>query len=166
MQVIITVLSFDNENDPDVVGMVAASAALTISGVPFLGPIAAAKVGLIDGQMVLNPLIDEMSKTKLDLVVAGTHDAVMMVESEAHELPETQMLEAVMFGHKHFQPVIQAIIKLADSRRQGAVRLQAAGEGQVRRPGEVARSRTTCAPRSRRPRSRSATTWSPRPRKR
>jgi polyribonucleotide nucleotidyltransferase len=115
VQVIVTVISFDNENDPDIVGMVAASAALTISGVPFLGPIGAARVGLIDGQMVLNPLLDEMAKTKLDLVIAGTHDAVMMVESEAHELPELQMLEAVMFGHKHFQPVIQAIIKLADA---------------------------------------------------
>ncbi len=115
VQVIITVLSFDNENDPDIVSLIAASAALTISGVPFLGPIAAAKVGLIDGQMVLNPLIDEMAKTKLDLVVAGTHDAVMMVESEAHELSETQMLEAVMFGHKHSQPVLQAILKLADA---------------------------------------------------
>ena len=113
VQVIITVVSFDNENDPDIVGMIAASAALTISGVPFLGPIGAARVGLIDGQMVLNPLLDEMPKTKLDLVIAGTNDAVMMVESEAQELPEMQMLEAVMFGHKHFQPVIQAIEKLA-----------------------------------------------------
>jgi polyribonucleotide nucleotidyltransferase len=114
-QVIVTVLSFDNENDPDVVAMIAASAALTLSGVPFLGPIAAARVGLLDGQFVLNPLVDEMDNTKLDLVVAGTQDAVMMVESEAHELPENQMLEAVMFGHKHFQPVIQAIIKLAET---------------------------------------------------
>jgi polyribonucleotide nucleotidyltransferase len=112
-QVVITVLSFDNENDADIVGLVAASAALTLSGVPFLGPIAAARVGLIDGQFVLNPLCDEMSKTKLDLVMAGTVDAVMMVESEAHELSEQQMLEAVMFGHKHSQPVIDAIIKLA-----------------------------------------------------
>ena len=114
-QVVCTVVSFDNENDPDIVSMVAASAALTLSGVPFLGPIAAARVGMIDGEMVLNPLIDEMAKTKLDLVVAGTHDAVMMVESEAQELSETQMLEAVMFGHRHFQPVIQAIIKLAET---------------------------------------------------
>src|ERR687896_2671816 len=114
-QVIVTVLSFDNENDPDIVSMIAASAALTLSGVPFLGPIGAARVGLIDGRLVLNPLIDEIEKTGLDLVVAGTQDAVMMVESEAHELPETQMLEAVMFGHKHFQPVIQAIIRLAET---------------------------------------------------
>jgi polyribonucleotide nucleotidyltransferase len=115
VQVVATVLSFDNENDPDVVAMVAASAALTLSGLPFLGPIGAAKVGLIDGKFVLNPLIDEMDQTKLDLMVAGTDSAVMMVESEAHELPEMQMLEAVMFGHKHFQPVIQAIIKLAET---------------------------------------------------
>jgi polyribonucleotide nucleotidyltransferase len=113
-QVVVTTLSFDNENDSDIVAMVAASAALTLSGVPFLGPIGAAKVGLIDGEFVLNPLIDEMARTKLDLVVAGTQDAVMMVESEAHELPEQQMLAAVMFGHKHFQPVIDAIIRLAE----------------------------------------------------
>ncbi len=113
-QVVVTVLSFDNENDADIVGLVAASAALTLSGVPFLGPIGAARVGMIDGQYVLNPLCDEMAKTSLDLVMAGTHDAVMMVESEAHELTEKQMLEAVMFGHRHAQPVIQAIIKLAE----------------------------------------------------
>ena len=114
-QVVITVLSHDMENDPDVLGMVAASAALTLSGVPFLGPIAAARVGLIGGELVLNPMIDEMQESALDLIIAGTQDAVMMVESEAKELPETQMLEAVMFGHKHFQPVIQAIIKLAET---------------------------------------------------
>jgi polyribonucleotide nucleotidyltransferase len=102
------------ENDPDIVAMVAASAALTLSGVPFLGPIGAARVGVIGGEFVLNPMIDEMAESSLDLVVAGTEDAVMMVESEAKELPETQMLEAVMFGHKHFQPVIKAIIKLAE----------------------------------------------------
>ncbi|MEL6374521.1 MAG: polyribonucleotide nucleotidyltransferase, partial [Pseudomonadota bacterium] len=113
-QVIITVLSHDLENDPDIVAMVAASAALTISGVPFRGPIGAARVGHINGELVLNPLLDEMSDTALDLVVAGTGDAVMMVESEAKELTEEQMLEAVMFGHKHFQPVIDAIIDLAE----------------------------------------------------
>jgi polyribonucleotide nucleotidyltransferase len=113
-QVIVTVLSHDMENDPDIVGMVAASAALTLSGVPFLGPIGAARVGVIGGEFVLNPMIDEMSESALDLVVAGTADAVMMVESEAKELPEKQMLEAVMFGHRGFQPVIQAIIKLAE----------------------------------------------------
>jgi polyribonucleotide nucleotidyltransferase len=113
-QVIVTVLSHDMENDPDVVALVAASAALTLSGVPFLGPIGGARVGLIDGKLVLNPMIDEMGLSELDLVVAGTNDAVMMVESEAKELPEQKMLEAVMFGHRGFQPVIGAIIKLAE----------------------------------------------------
>jgi polyribonucleotide nucleotidyltransferase len=114
VQVVVTVLSHDLENDPDILGMVAASAALTLSGLPFLGPIGAARVGVINGECVLNPMIDEMPESTLDLVIAGTHDAVMMVESEAKELPEDLMLEAVMFGHKHFQPVIQAIIKLAE----------------------------------------------------
>ncbi|MBX9926429.1 MAG: polyribonucleotide nucleotidyltransferase, partial [Hyphomicrobiaceae bacterium] len=113
-QVVVTVLSHDMENDPDIVGMVAASAALTLSGLPFLGPIGAARVGYINGEYVLNPLLDEMNQTQLDLVVAGTDDAVMMVESEAKELSEKQMLEAVVFGQKHFQPVIKAIVKLAD----------------------------------------------------
>lgn len=113
-QVVVTVMSHDLENDPDILGMVAASAALTLSGLPFLGPIGAARVGVVNGEFVLNPMIDEMKDSTLDLVVAGTHDAVMMVESEAKELPEKQMLEAVMFGHKHMQPVIQAIIKLAE----------------------------------------------------
>jgi polyribonucleotide nucleotidyltransferase len=113
-QVVATVLSHDMENDPDIVAMVAASAALTLSGIPFLGPIGAARVGVINGQFVLNPMLDEMANSDLDLVVAGTADAVMMVESEAKELPEKQMLEAVMFGHRGFQPVIQAIIKLAE----------------------------------------------------
>jgi polyribonucleotide nucleotidyltransferase len=113
-QIVVTVLSHDVENDPDMLAMVAASAALTLSGLPFLGPIGAARVGVIDGQFVLNPLIDEMPKSSLDLVVAGTQDAVMMVESEAKELPEKQMLEAVMFGHRGFQPVIDAIIRLAE----------------------------------------------------
>jgi polyribonucleotide nucleotidyltransferase len=115
VQVVVTVLSHDLENDPDIVGMVAASAALTLSGLPFLGPIGAARVGYIGGEYVLNPMVDEMSETALDLVVAGTQDAVMMVESEAKELPEDVMLGAVMFGHKHFQPIIQAIIKLAET---------------------------------------------------
>ncbi len=113
-QVIITVLSHDLENDPDIVAMVAASAALTLSGVPFAGPIGAARVGYIDGGYVLNPPLPDMENTKLDLVVAGTSDAVLMVESEAQELPEDVMLGAVMFGHKHFQPVIDAIVRLAE----------------------------------------------------
>src|SRR5438874_9870506 len=113
-QVIVTVLSHDLENDPDVVAMVAASAALTLSGAPFMGPIGAARVGFINNEYVLNPQIDEMVESQLDLVVAGTADAVLMVESEAKELPEEVMLGAVMFGHKHFQPVIKAIIELAE----------------------------------------------------
>lgn len=114
VQVICTVLSHDLENDPDLVSMIGASAALTISGIPFLGPIAAARVGYIGGQLVLNPGLSQMSKSDLDLVVAGTEEGVLMVESEAKELTEEVMLEAVMFGHRHFQPVIQAIIELAE----------------------------------------------------
>src|SRR5882757_3620007 len=113
-QVVITVLSHDLENDPDIVGMVAASAALTLSGVPFMGPIGAARVGYINGQFVLNPMIDEMAKTDLDLIVAGTGDAVMMVESEAQQLSEDVMLGAVMFGHREMQAVLAAVIKLAE----------------------------------------------------
>ncbi len=113
-QVIVTVLSHDMENDPDIVGLVAASAALTLSGVPFLGPIGAARVGYIEGKYVLNPMIDEMGMSSLDLVVAGTADAVLMVESEAKELPEDVMLGAVVYGQKHFQPVLDAIVKLAE----------------------------------------------------
>jgi polyribonucleotide nucleotidyltransferase len=113
-QVIVTVLSHDLENDPDILGMVAASAALTLSGAPFMGPIGAARVGFINNEYVLNPQIDEMTESQLDLVVAGTQDAVLMVESEAKELTEEVMLGAVMFGHRHLQPVIEAIIKLAE----------------------------------------------------
>lgn len=113
-QVVLTVLSHDLENDPDVLAMVAASAALTLSGVPFMGPIGAARVGMINDELKLNPTIDEMKESKLDLVIAGTKDAVMMVESEAHELSEETMLDAVMTGHRGFQPVIDAIIRLAE----------------------------------------------------
>jgi polyribonucleotide nucleotidyltransferase len=113
-QVIVTVLSHDLENDPDILAMVAASAALTLSGAPFMGPIGAARVGFINNEYVLNPQIDEMTESALDLVVAGTQDAVLMVESEAKELTEDVMLGAVMFGHRHFQPVIEAIIRLAE----------------------------------------------------
>jgi polyribonucleotide nucleotidyltransferase len=113
-QVIVTVLSHDMENDPDVVAMVAASAALTISGIPFMGPIGAARVGYIGGEYKLNPQVDEMPNSDLDLVVAGTADAVLMVESEAKELSEQAMLGAVMFGHRSMQPVIDAIIRLAE----------------------------------------------------
>src|SRR5437879_4916267 len=114
-QVIVTVLSHDMENDPDIVALVAASAALTLSGAPFKGPIGAARVGFANDEYVLNPTLDEMTETQLDLVVAGTQDAVLMVESEAKELNEDVMLGAVMFGHRHVQPVIAAIIKLAEN---------------------------------------------------
>src|ERR1044071_7448081 len=113
-QVIATVLSHDMENDPDILALVASSAALTLSGAPFMGPIGAARVGFANGEYILNPTIDEMADTQLDLVVAGTADAVLMVESEAKELNEDIMLGAVMFGHRHFQPVIKAIIELAE----------------------------------------------------
>ena len=113
-QVVITVLQHDMENDPDVVGMVAASAALTISGVPFMGPIGAARVGYIDGELVLNPTLDQLPDSDLDLVVAGTQDALMMVESEAKELSEDTFLDALMFAHRGMQPVIEAIIDLAE----------------------------------------------------
>src|SRR5579884_1065340 len=114
-QVICTVLSHDLENDPDIVAMVGASAALTLSGIPFLGPIGGARVGFIDGQYVLNPTLEQMPTSKLDLVVAGTMEGVLMVESEAQELSEETMLGAVTFGHRSFQPVIQAIIELAET---------------------------------------------------
>ncbi|KAB2862792.1 MAG: polyribonucleotide nucleotidyltransferase, partial [Bauldia sp.] len=114
-QIIVTVLQHDLENDPDILSIVATSAALTLSGVPFMGPIGGARVGYIAGEYVLNPHVDEMPESKLDLVVAGTADAVLMVESEAQELPEDVMLGAVMFGHKAFQPVIDAIIRLAEA---------------------------------------------------
>ncbi len=112
-QVTCTVLSHDMENNPDIVALIATSAAVSIAGLPFAGPIGAARVGLIDGEYVLNPNIDEMPESDLDLVVAGTTDAVLMVESEAKILTEEQMLGAVMFGHEEFQPVIEAIKDLA-----------------------------------------------------
>ncbi len=113
-QVIVTVLQHDMENEPDILAIVATSAALTISGIPFMGPIGAARVGYIDGEYVLNTPIDRRDESVLDLVVAGTSDAVLMVESEAKELSEEVMLGAVMFGHQQSQKVIEAIIKLAE----------------------------------------------------
>ena len=112
--VICQTVSYDGENDPDIVAMVGASAALTISGIPFMGPIGAARVGYIDGDYVLNPTKDQIEASSLDLVVAGTHDAVLMVESEAKELSEEIMLGAVMFGQRESQAVIKAIIDLAE----------------------------------------------------
>ena len=112
--VICQVVSYDGENDPDVVALIGASAALTISGLPFMGPVGAARVGYLDGEYILNPTREQMETSALDLVVAGTHDAVLMVESEAQELSEEVMLGAVMFGQKAAQPVIKAIINLAE----------------------------------------------------
>ncbi len=114
VQVIVTTLSYDLENDPDIVAMIGASAALVLSGVPFMGPIGAARVGYKDGQYILNPTVMELEESELDLVVAGTSDAVMMVESEAYELSEDVMLGAVVAGHDAMQPVINAIIELAE----------------------------------------------------
>jgi len=114
VQVIITVLSYDLENDGDVIGMIGASAALVLSGAPFMGPIGAARVGYINGQYVINPTVAELEESELDLVLAGTTDAVMMVESEAYELSEEIMLGAVVAGHDAMQPVIEAIIALAE----------------------------------------------------
>src|SRR5579863_5161065 len=114
-QVVCTVLSHDLENDPDIVAMVGASAALTISGIPFMGPIAGARVGYVDGQYLINPTAADLERSQLDLVMAGTQEGVLMVESEAQELSEEVMLGAVTFGHKGFQPVIDAIIELAET---------------------------------------------------
>src|ERR1700761_4300871 len=114
VQVVTTVLAHDLENDPDIVALVAASAALVLSGAPFMGPIAGARVGFVNGEYVLNPTLDEMKDSRMDLVVAGTSDAVMMVESEIQELSEDEVLKGVMFAHAGMQPVIDAIIELAE----------------------------------------------------
>ncbi len=114
VQVVVTVLQHDLENDPDILGMVAASAALVLSGAPFMGPIGAARVGYVDGGYVLNPTLDELKESKMDLVVAGTAEAVMMVESEIQELSEEIVLGGVNFAHKEMQTVIDAIIELAE----------------------------------------------------
>ena len=136
-QVICTVLGHDLENDPDIVAMVGASAALTLSGAPFLGPIGGARVGYVDGQYILNPVLADAADSELDLIVAGTGTGVMMVESEASELSEELMLGAVEFGHQGFQPVIDAIIKLAEKAAKEPYDLAAAaGTGRKRRrPG-------------------------------
>jgi polyribonucleotide nucleotidyltransferase len=114
VQIVATVLSHDLENDPDIVALIGCSAALTLSGIPFFGPVAAARVGFANGEYILNPTADQMKDTALDLVLAGTAEGVLMVESEAQELSEDVMLGAVTFGHTAFQPVIQAIIELAE----------------------------------------------------
>jgi polyribonucleotide nucleotidyltransferase len=148
--VMCTVLSHDLVNEPDIVAMIAASAALTISGVPFMGPIGAARVGSSNGEYVLNPSVDDMQKLRnnpeqrLDLVIAGTKDAVMMVESEAYELTEAEMLGAVKFGHAAMQPVIDLIVDFAEDCAKEPfdfsppdysalyARVKAAGEAQMR----------------------------------
>jgi polyribonucleotide nucleotidyltransferase len=148
--VMATVLSHDLHNEPDIVAMIAASAALTISGVPFMGPIGAARVGFVNGEYVLNPSVDDLQglrsnpEQRLDLVIAGTKDAVMMVESEAYELTEAEMLGAVKFGHAAMQPVIDLIIDLAEVAAKEPfdftppdysdlyAKVQAAGEAQMR----------------------------------
>jgi len=114
VQVVLTAVSYDLENDPDILGMIGASAALVLSGAPFMGPIGAARVGYKDGEYIINPSVVDLEESDLDLVVAGTADAVMMVESEAKELSEEVMLGAVVAGHDAMQPVIDAIIELAE----------------------------------------------------
>ncbi|RMH52302.1 MAG: polyribonucleotide nucleotidyltransferase [Zetaproteobacteria bacterium] len=130
-QVIATVVSADEYHNPDVVAINGASAALAVSGIPFQGPIAAARVGLIDGEFVLNPTYGQMEHSKLDLVVAGTRDAVLMVESEAHELSEQQMLDAVLFGQQGYQPVLDAIEALARQVGKPPMEVELAGEDEA-----------------------------------
>ena len=112
-QVMCTVLSHDQENDSDIVALIATSAAITLSGLPFMGPLGAAKIGLVDGKLIANPTLNEMKDSSLELVVAGTNQGVLMVESEAQQLSEEQMLEAVVMGQDTYKQVIDAIIKLA-----------------------------------------------------
>lgn len=128
-QVICTVVSHDLENETDILALIGTSAALTISGLPFMGPVGGARVGRIDGKLVLNPTVAQIAESDLDLVVAGTQEGVMMVESEASELSEAEMLEAVMFGHRGFQPVIDAIIDLAEACAKEPRELPAEPEG-------------------------------------
>ncbi len=129
VQIITTVVAHDMENDPDMVALIGASAAVTISGAPFMGPVGGARIGYINGEYVLNPLLDDMADSNLDLVVAGTKEGVLMVESEAQELDEDIMLGAVMFGHRNFQPVIDAIIKLAEQAAKEPMDIPSAPEG-------------------------------------
>ena len=156
VQVICTVLSHDLENDPDIVAMVAASAALTLSGAPFMGPIGAARVGFIGGEYVLNPTLDQVkdADNKMDLIVAGTEDAVMMVESEIQELDEATVLGGVTFAAKGFQPVIQAIIELAEHAAKEPVDFRR----RRRRGDDQGRSTTSPAPTSAPP-SATRTRW-------
>ncbi|MEX2311904.1 MAG: polyribonucleotide nucleotidyltransferase, partial [Rhodospirillales bacterium] len=127
--VICTVVSHDLENETDILALIGTSAALTISGLPFMGPIGGTRVGRIDGKLVLNPTVAQIAESNLDLIVAGTQEGVLMVESEASELSEEEMLEAVMFGHRGFQPVIDAIIDLAEACAKEPRELPAEPEG-------------------------------------
>ncbi len=113
VQLLPTVISYDKENEADILSIIASSAALAISGMPFMGPVGASRVGFIEGKYVLNPSKKELENSKLDLVVAGTKDAVLMVESEANGLTEEEMLDAVKFGHEGFSPIIKMIEELA-----------------------------------------------------
>ena len=148
VQVVATVLSHDMENDPDIVALVGCSAALTLSGIPFFGPVGAARVGYENGEYILNPTIAQMEKATLDLVLAGTAEGVLMVESEAQELPEDVMLGAVNFGHAAFQPVIQAIIELAEHAAKEPWTLAEPSESEIalkKRIGELGRESIAAA---------------------
>ena len=136
-QVILTVLSHDQINDPDIPALIGASAALTISGLPFLGPIGGCRIGYVNGDYTLNPQLDEIPNTELNLVVAGTREGVLMVESEASELSEEIMLAAVSFGHEAFQPVIDAIIELAQACAKEPRELPTAPEGKDKLAAKV-----------------------------
>ncbi len=140
-QVIASVLSHDLENDADIVALVGVSAALTISGIPFQGPIGGARVGYIDGDYVLNPTLEQMADTALDLVVAGTSDAVLMVESQADELSEEVMLGAVMFGQREFQPVLAAIVRMAEKCAKEPRDVPKSDDGELKaKIGEIAKA--------------------------
>ena len=136
-QVICTVLSHDKENDSDIISIIAASAALTLSGLPFLGPIGASKIGIINDELVLNPTISQLKDSNLELVVAGTKQGVLMVESEAEELTEAQMLEAVVFGQKSYQDVLDLIIDLAEQSAKEAWNVQETNETIKKLPEKI-----------------------------
>ena len=168
VQVVATVLSHDMENNPDIVSLIGCSAALTLSGIPFFGPVAAARIGFAEGAYILNPTRDQLTTSKLDLVVAGTTEGVLMVESEAQELTEDVMLGAVNFGHEHMRPVIQAIIELAE---HAAKEPWAHGRDVTRGHRPPGPHHATSAPSrwprpTRSPRRKPARTWSARPRSR
>lgn len=129
VQIICTVLSYDHENDADITALIGASAALSISGLPFMGPLGASKIGYVNGEFVLNPLPSVLAESSLDLVVAGTKEGVLMVESEAKELSEDIMLEAVVFGHKSFEPVLKMIESL--KKKAGKTEWHVAGQHEL-----------------------------------